>query len=120
VIASDAPSNPIEQALSAELVSDPFLIDNTPPEIGGLSGAAAGDKLRVVWKAADALSRIAKAEISVNGGDWEVVEPTTKLSDSREHEYLVLLPRPPGNEQTIAVRVADEYENQAVAKVVVR
>jgi len=32
----------------------------------------------------------------------------------------VLLPRPPGNEQTIAVRVADEYENQAVAKVVVR
>jgi hypothetical protein len=120
VIASDAPSNPIEQALSAELVSDPFLIDNTPPEIGGLSGATAGDKLRVVWKAADALSRIAKAEISVNGGEWEVVEPTTKLSDSREHEYLVLLPRPTGNEQTIAVRVADEYENQAVAKVVVR
>jgi hypothetical protein len=120
VIASDAPSNPVEQALSSELVSDPFLIDNTPPEIGGLSGAVAGDKLRVAWKAADALSRIAKAEISVNGEEWEVVEPTTKLTDSREHQYVVLLPRPLGNEQTVAVRVADEYENQAVAKVVVR
>ncbi len=31
VTASDSPSNPPAQALSASLVSDPFLIDNTPP-----------------------------------------------------------------------------------------
>jgi hypothetical protein len=120
VAASDAPSNPLEQALTAELVSDRFLIDNTPPVISGLTGAPAGDKLRVAWKAADALSVIDKAEISVNGGDWTVVEPTTKLSDSLEHDYVVLVARPPGKEQTIAVRVADEYDNQAVAKVVVK
>ncbi|MGA2329112.1 MAG: hypothetical protein ABSH05_22840 [Bryobacteraceae bacterium] len=120
VIASDAPSNPMEQTLTGELVSDPFLIDNTPPEIAGLAAAPAGNKLRVAWKASDALSTIDKAEISVNGGEWAVVEPTTKLSDSREHDYVVLLPRPQGNEQTIAVRVTDEYDNQAVAKVVVK
>ena len=120
VIASDAPSNPVEQTLTGELVSDPFLIDNTPPEIAGLAAAPAGNKLRVAWKASDALSTIDKAEISVNGGEWAVVEPTTKLSDSREHDYVVLLPRPQGNEQTIAVRVTDEYDNQAVAKVVVK
>jgi hypothetical protein len=120
VIASDAPSNPIEQTLTGELVSDPFLIDNTPPEISGLAAAPAGEKLKVTWKATDALSAIGKAEISVNGGDWTVVEPTTKLSDSREHEYVVLLPLPPGKEQTVAVRVTDEYDNQAVAKVVVK
>ena len=120
VIASDAPSNPIEQTLTCELVSDPFLIDNTPPEISGLAAAPAGNKLRVAWKASDMLSTIDKAEISVNGGEWTVVEPTTKLSDSREHEYIVLLPLPPGKEQTVAVRVTDEYDNQAVGKVVVK
>lgn len=120
VIASDAPSNPVEQALTSELVSDPFLIDNTVPQISGLAAAPAGDKLKVTWKAADALSVIDKAEISLNGGEWMVVEPTTRLSDSREQEYVVLLARPAGSEQTIAVRVADEYENQAVAKVVVK
>jgi sugar lactone lactonase YvrE len=120
VIASDAPSNPIEQTLTRELVSDPFLIDNTRPEITGLAAAPAGEKLKVTWKATDALSVLDKAEISVNGGEWTVVEPTTKLSDSREHEYIVLLPLPPGKEQTVAVRVTDEYDNQAVAKVVVK
>lgn len=120
VIASDAPSNPVEQALTSELVSDPFLIDNTAPQISGLAAAPSGDKLKVTWKAGDALSVIEKAEISLNGGEWMVVEPTTRLSDSREQEYVVLLARPAGSEQTIAVRVADEYENQAVAKVVVK
>ena len=33
VTASDAPSNPPDQALTGVRESDPFLIDNTPPEI---------------------------------------------------------------------------------------
>ncbi len=37
VTASDAPSNPPDQALNASLESDPFLMDNTPPEITGLT-----------------------------------------------------------------------------------
>ena len=120
VIASDAPSNPPAQALTAELVSEILFIDNTPPQISGLTAAVSGSKLTVKWKAADALSAIGKAEYSLNGGDWTVVEPTTKLSDSQEHDYNLVLERPSGTEQTIAVRVTDEYDNQAVAKVVVR
>jgi len=38
VTASDLPGNPPDQALSASLVSDPFLIDNTPPQILNLAG----------------------------------------------------------------------------------
>src|SRR5260370_31853477 len=37
ITASDAPSNPPGQALTATLVSDPFTIDNTPPSISGLT-----------------------------------------------------------------------------------
>jgi hypothetical protein len=119
VTASDAPSNPLDQALTAMLQSDPFLIDNTAPEITGLHGALSGNKIEVRFHAKDALSTIGKAEYSVNGGDWIVVEPVTRLSDSQEEDYRVMVDRTPG-ETTIAVRVADEYENQSVAKTVVK
>ncbi len=74
VTASDSPSNPPDQALTASLVSDPFLIDNTPPQIANLTGAAAsGNKLEIRWSARDARSTIDHAEYSVNGGDWVLV-----------------------------------------------
>jgi hypothetical protein len=73
----------------------------------------------VRWKAADGLSVVEKAEYSVNGGEWTVAEPADKLSDSRQEEYSLNIGRGAG-EQVIAVRVTDEYANQAVASVVVR
>ena len=119
VTASDAPSNPPDQALHASLESDPFLVDNTPPEITGLRGAPSGNQIEVRFHAKDALSVIGKAEYSINGGDWVLVEPVTRLTDSMEEDYRVMIDRAPG-ETTIAVRVADEYENQAVAKTVIK
>ena len=116
VTASDAPANPPDQALTGLRESDPFLIDNTPPEITccNVSGSS------VQFHAKDALSILAKAEYSVNGGDWIIVEPTTRLTDSAEHDYRVALPNRPPGEATIAVRVEDEYGNQAVAKTVLK
>jgi hypothetical protein len=121
VTASDSPSNPPDQALTASLVSDPFLIDNTPPQILNLTGAAAsGNKLEVRWSARDARSTIDHAEYSINGGDWVLIDPVSRLSDSPEEEYHLLIDRPSSSEQVIAVRVNDEFDNQAVDKVVVK
>jgi hypothetical protein len=120
ITASDAPSNPPDQALSSELISDPFLIDNTPPRILDLAAMPSGNRIEVHWKARDDRSNIDKAEYSVNGGDWLVVQPVTKLSDSPEEEYRLLVDRASPGEQVIAVRVSDEYDNQAAAKVVVK
>lgn len=119
VTASDAPSNPRGQALESSLESDPFLIDNTPPQILKLSATASGNKIEVSWKAQDARSNIDKAEYSVNGGEWLLIHPVTGLSDSPEESYHLTLDRGQG-EQVIAVRVNDEYDNQAVDKIVVK
>jgi hypothetical protein len=73
----------------------------------------------VVFHAKDPLSTLAKAEYSINGSDWMVVEPTTRLTDSMEHDYRVEVDRSAG-ENTVAVRVADENDNQSVAKIVVK
>lgn len=120
VTASDSPSNPRNQALDASLVSDPFLIDNTPPQILNLAATVAGNKIEVRWKSRDARSNIDKAEYSVNGGEWLLIQPVNKLSDSPEEEYHLVIDRTSPGEQVIAVRVSDEYDNQAVDKVVVK
>jgi hypothetical protein len=119
VTASDEQSNPPDQALTASLASEPFLIDNTAPEITGLEGKPTAGKIEVRFHAKDALSDIGKAEYSINGGEWCVVDPVTRLTDSKEEDYRVTVDRTPG-ETTIAVRVADDFENQSVAKIVVK
>jgi len=120
VVASDAPDNAPDIAAKGELVSRPFTIDNTPPEITGLSVARDGKKLVVAWSAHDALNVIDRAEYSINGGDWTLVEPVTRLSDSRDEQYKLIIERPDAGEVTVAVRVQDEFENRSVAKTVVQ
>ncbi len=120
VLASDAPSNPPAQALKGVLVSDAFTIDNTPPAISALAASMGNGKLNIRWHAADQLSVIDKAEYSIDGGDWTLVDPTTGLSDSKEEDYFLALDKPEGGEHTIAVRVTDHYDNRAVSKVVVK
>ena len=120
VTASDAPSNPRNQALEASLESDPFLIDNTPPQILNLAATSSGNKIDVRFVARDARSDIDRAEYSINGGEWLMAQPVTKLSDSPEEEYQLSIDRSTPGEQVIAVRVTDEFENQAVDKVVVK
>lgn len=119
VTASDSLSNPRDQALEAALISDPFLIDNAPPQILNLAASPASGRVEISWKARDSLSDIHRAEYSVNGGDWLLIEPVTKLSDSPEEDYRLVIDRGTG-EQVVAVRVTDEFDNQAVDKVVVK
>jgi len=119
VTATDQPDNAIGLGLTASQVSSYFLIDNTAPVIRGLAGSVSGGKMQVRFQAADALSVVSKAEVSVNGGAWTLVEPTARLADSKELECALALDKPAG-ETTVAVRVTDEFDNQSVEKTVVR
>jgi hypothetical protein len=120
VAASDLPSNPPAEALSTSAESDPFLIDNTPPRIANLAATQTGGKLHATWSASDALSNIKKAEYSVDGGDWTMAAPVTKLSDSPDLTYDLTLDNLAPGEHTLAVRVEDDYDNQSTDKAVVR
>jgi hypothetical protein len=118
VTATDAPSNPIGQHLTAQAVSNLFLIDNTPPSIGAATLTAAnGNKVTLRFKASDALSVISKTEVSLNGGPWTLIEPTIRLSDSKELTFDITLDRPAPGELTVAIRATDEFDNQSAAKV---
>jgi hypothetical protein len=115
VTASDSPSNTPENALTGSEESDPFTIDNTPPAISDLTATGA----TVRWHATDALSTIYRAEYSLDGGDWTVVDPNGRLSDSKALQYTLTLKTLAPGEHTIAVRMSDENDNASVAKVVI-
>src|SRR5690606_38853335 len=94
ITASDSPDNIPGEALSGDLVSASFLVDNTPPVISALGAQPSGNQLHLNFRAADALNWIARAEYSINGGEWTVIHPTSRLSDARELNYSVKLDRP--------------------------
>jgi sugar lactone lactonase YvrE len=120
ITASDEPGNARDLALSSDLVSDPFTIDNTPPEILELAADRQNRRVAVRWKARDALNNVKLAEYSLDGGDWSLVVPVGGLSDARELEYSLTLDDVAPGEHTIAVRVQDVYDNQSVQKTVIR
>ena len=92
VTASDSPSNVETEALTAQANSAPILIDNTPPEITGLAVERRANGLRAAWKAVDACNVIERAEYSLDGREWTLVDPAGKLSDSLALDYTLDLP----------------------------
>lgn len=120
VVASDAPSNTEQDALTDEKISTPFEIDNTPPSILNLKGIRESNRIRVTFRADDAMSVIRRAECSVDGGDWQVVLPQDMLTDSLQEDYSFLTSELSPGEHTIAVRVSDKVDNVQVDKVVVK
>jgi hypothetical protein len=118
--ASDQPDNYPGQGLESQIESDPLIIDNTPPEISGLTARIEGARIRIRFHAADKLSALQSAEFSVNGGEWIAIPPTTRITDSPAHDYEAETPKPAGSEFTVAVKVFDERDNVAVQKFLIR
>ena len=122
IVASDAPSNPAGEGLTSERVSDRFEVDNTPPAIVQLTAEAAGGAatVRVRFQASDPASSIARAQYSLDAGDWALVFPTGGLSDAPRESYDFQLQKVAPGEHTITVRVYDQFENVSSAKATVR
>jgi len=119
VTVTDAVDNYPGQGLSTQMESEEFVIDNTPPQVDGLTARVEGNKILVSFKATDVLTPLQFAEFSINGGEWIAAQPTTRITDSLSHDYSVEADKPAGSEYTVAVKVADENDNVTVRKVTV-
>ncbi|GAC1437327.1 MAG: hypothetical protein NVS1B11_27230 [Terriglobales bacterium] len=133
VRASDAPSHPPEEALTAEKESSRFEVDTAPPRIEDLKGQLEGSKVHIAFRAVDSFSAIKRAEFSVDAGTWQFLEPVGQLSDSKTENYDFRIPLPredvgssgqrtgaEDSEHVIVVRVYDRYDNMNSAKTIVR
>ena len=116
IVASDSPSNPPDQALSAERESDRWQVANTPPRIENLKAGSGILNTRASFDAISSAGTIARAQYSIDSGDWQIVFPTGTLSDAPKESYLFQLPGLPVGEHTLAVQVADQFDNTSSAK----
>ncbi len=120
IVASDAPGNPSGDGLSSERESDRFEVDNTPPTVTQLTADAGSGTIRVRFQASDSASSVARAQYSLDAEDWVLVFPAGGLSDSLSEKFDFLLTKVAPGEHTVTVRVYDQFDNLASAKVVVR
>lgn len=89
LVASDRLDNAPGEELSAERVSEPVVVDHTPPRV--LSTERAGEgRLRVVVE--DALSPLTRARLSADAAEWVDLRPEDGLLDGRRETFVVAAP----------------------------
>jgi hypothetical protein len=119
VIASDAPSNPKRMALSGDLVSAVFNVDNTPPQVQVVSQALESKTAMAKFRAVDTVSALRRAEVSLDGKEWEVVFSVDRIVDSKIEEFEIKTETLEPGEHTLALRVFDSTGNVAIGKALV-
>lgn len=114
--ASDSPSNPANDALWAERVSDRWVVANTPPHIENLRAGSGLLNTRASFDAVSAYGPVASAEYSIDAGPWQAIFPTGQLSDAAKESYYIEIPGLPDGDHTISVQVTDRFDNTAAAQ----
>jgi len=121
VVASDAPSNPVQLALTAEKETRSFDVDYTPPRIIDIRASRIeGGAHRVQFQARDDSSVVRKVEYSVDSGKWNVVYPTDGICDSELEELDISVTGYTEGVHILVAKVTDLLSNVATARVELR
>ena len=105
LVASDRNANEPEAALSTERISEPVVIDHTPPVL--VSVERDGKQLRVTVH--DAASPIREAVYSVDAANWKPARAADGLLDAQTE--TVLIDADPASGNLLILRVTDAAYN---------
>ena len=120
IVASDSPANPAANARSGELVSAPFIIDNSPPAIEILSRTVREGVAAVRFRVEDGVSGLRRADVSTDGGKWKAVYSTDGIIDSRVEEFRVTTEALDKGEHVVSLRVYDAAGNLGLGKATIK
>jgi hypothetical protein len=120
VIASDANANPPGMGKTSSRVSDPLIVDNTPPVIGDLKWSDKGSSVQLDFKIVDQTSTVAACDYSVDSNrDWQMTLPVDKMFDSPEETMSFSVPGLKPGQHQITLRATDAKGNQSFQTVFV-
>jgi hypothetical protein len=120
LVASDEESNPPELARKSELLSAPFWVDNTPPQVRVLRQNVSNGEAEVVFEVEDSTSPLRSAETSLDGKEWKDLLSDDGIIDSRQETFTVRLSKLDAGEHVVALRAYDTAGNLGVGKAVLR
>ena len=119
VVVSDSPGNPAGSSLSAERVSEPFVVDNTAPDVGKLRAAREPDSESYLIRGvvSDDLSPVRSAQYSIDAGDWKAVFPSDGIFDSLSEKVEFATEPLEAGEHTVVLKAIDYFGNVGAGKV---
>lgn len=116
IVASDAPSNASGTALTGELESVAFNIDNSAPTIVVGNVRTQGTRTVVTFEVRDDHSPIQRVECSEDGQQWRAAFPTDGIADSRSEQYELTLEGAIGP-RGLTLRATDAMNNVSAAQI---
>ncbi|GMV97621.1 MAG: hypothetical protein AMXMBFR83_19770, partial [Phycisphaerae bacterium] len=112
VVASDAPGNPPGLALTGSRLSDPIIVDNTPPEARIDEPQVRGRSVTIHATFNDPLTPIVEAAYSVDSNDeWHDLAADDDIFDSPSESATFTVNDLEAGEHRIAIRVKDKHGN---------
>lgn len=120
VMASDAPSNAPGSARTGYLVSRPFLINNTPPQIKLTSTESAPGKKIMMFEGSTAFGIISHASYALNGAAPQILMPDDQMFDSNQERFTLTLNELTAGTHSLIVEIMDENGNRAAYKRLIR
>ena len=118
LVASDEDSNPPELARKSEMLSAPFWVDNTPPQVRVLRQNVTGAAAEVLFEVEDSTSPLRSAETSLDGKEWKNLLSDDGIVDSRKETFTLRLTKLEAGEHVVSVRAYDTAGNLGVGKAV--
>lgn len=109
----DSTDNPEGSDLQARQISETFTIDNTRPSVGEPKVRAVGGGHEVEFVALDPGGGVAAVEISLEGTEWQPLNPLDGVADSEKERYRVVVGADgdAAGERALMVRVSDASGN---------
>lgn len=118
---TDLPDNPKSAAKTSAFVSDPRMVDNTPPEfIKDITYDDIDEKDVVIYVTArDEMSVITSAQYTVNADEWYNIHPEDEIFDSKTESFAFFLRDLEEKQAVVGIMITDSAGNTAVGKVLV-
>ena len=116
IVASDASAHPAEQALSGEMESESFDIDNTPPAVNIGPIARDGGRFVVPVEVRDVDSPLTRIEYSLDAQRWQPAYPRDGMLDARVELFDLRLEAEAAG-RMLVVRATDALNNVSAGQV---
>ncbi len=113
VVTTDSLNNSADVVQTHSRVSQPFLIDNTPPELVAFSTMRKAKLIDITFTVQDQYHLLGPVEYSVNAEKWQHLYPADGMMDSKQ-EFFTVSVAAEQPEMDIAIRIIDEIGNRRV------
>jgi len=112
VTASDERSNTAATKLTGTRITEPVVVDNTPPAIIDYSIDSKGKTVTLKLAVSDKLSAIGKLDYTVDSNaQWKAAVPDDLVYDTTDEGFTIVVEELDAGEHIIAIRLSDDVGN---------